>query len=137
MSTLVESSFFLKFMFDECRTVMSVKRGCRVWRGGPTGPLNGIGEELDSLFNVLSSSEGDIKGKVFGDMKAKEIPVCASIAYRGGVSGGRACVVRSTLTGEWSDDRSRLDVAAAEIGGIPFVTQKSERSGSLFLLEGQ
>jgi hypothetical protein len=45
-------------------------------------------------------------------------------------------VVRSTMTGEWSDDRSRLDVAAAEFGGIPFVTQKSKRSGSLFLSEG-
>jgi hypothetical protein len=36
-----------------------------------------------------------------------------------------------------SDDRSRLDVAAAEFGGIPLVTQKSKRSGSLFLSEGQ
>jgi hypothetical protein len=56
---------------------------------------------------------------------------------RGGCSGGNACVVRSTMTGEWSDDRSKLDVAAAEFGGIPFVTQKSKRSGSLFLSEGQ
>jgi hypothetical protein len=31
------------------------------------------------------------------------------------------------MTGEWSDDRSRLDVAAAEFGGITFVTQKSKR----------
>jgi hypothetical protein len=31
---------------------------------------------------------------------------------RGGCSGGTACVLRSTMTGEWSDDRSRLDVAA-------------------------
>jgi hypothetical protein len=36
---------------------------------------------------------------------------------RGGVSEVRACVVRSTMAGEWSDDRSRLDVAAAEFGG--------------------
>jgi hypothetical protein len=56
---------------------------------------------------------------------------------RGGCSGGRACVMRSTMTGEWSDDRSRLDVAAADFGGIPFVTQNSKRSDSLFLSEGQ
>jgi hypothetical protein len=56
---------------------------------------------------------------------------------RGGCSGGMACVVISTMTGEWSDDRSRLDVATAEFGGIPFVTRKSIRSGSLFLPEGQ
>jgi hypothetical protein len=37
------------------------------------------------------------------------------------------------LTGEWSDDRSKQDVAADEFGGIPFVTQKSKSSGSLFL----
>jgi hypothetical protein len=36
MSTLVYSSFFFKFIFDESRAVMSVERGCRVWRGGPT-----------------------------------------------------------------------------------------------------
>jgi hypothetical protein len=55
---------------------------------------------------------------------------------RSGVSGGRACVVSTTMTGEWSNDRLKLDVAAA-FGGIPFVTQKSKRSGSLFLSEGQ
>jgi hypothetical protein len=49
-------------MFDECRAFMSVERGCRVWRGGPTGPSDGIVEELDSLFIVLSSFEGDVKG---------------------------------------------------------------------------
>jgi hypothetical protein len=60
--TFAESSFFFKFMFDECRAVMSVERGCRIWRGGPTGPLDGIVEELDSFFNVFSSFEGDVKG---------------------------------------------------------------------------
>jgi hypothetical protein len=45
--------------------------------------------------------------------------------------------VSTTVTGEWSDDRSRQDVAAAEFGGIPFVTQKSKRWGSLFMSEGQ
>jgi hypothetical protein len=62
MPTFAESSFFFKFMFDECRAVMGVGRGCRVRRGGPTGPLDGIVEELDSLFNVFSSFEGDVKG---------------------------------------------------------------------------
>jgi hypothetical protein len=79
MPTLVESSFYFKFMFDEYRAVMSVGRGCRVWRGGPSGPLDGIVEELDSLFNVFSSFEGDVEGKMFGDKKAKEFPVCAPI----------------------------------------------------------
>jgi hypothetical protein len=55
---------------------------------------------------------------------------------RGGCSLGTACVLRSTMTGEWSDDRSRMDVAVAEFGGIAFVTQKSKRSGSLFLSRG-
>jgi hypothetical protein len=41
------------------------------------------------------------------------------------------------MAGEWSDDRSRQDVAVADFGGIPFVTQKFERSGILFLSEGQ
>jgi hypothetical protein len=61
MPTFAESSFFFKFMFDECRAVMSVESGCRVWLGGPTGPLDGI-EVLDSLFNVFSSFEGDVEG---------------------------------------------------------------------------
>jgi hypothetical protein len=56
---------------------------------------------------------------------------------RGGVSVGRACVVSTTMTGEWPDDRSKQDVAATEFGRIPFVTQKSKRLGSLFLSEGQ
>jgi hypothetical protein len=58
------------------------------------------------------------------------------VLKRGGVSGGRAWVVRTIMT-EWSNDRSRHDVAVAEFGGIPFVTQKYKRSGSLFLSEGQ
>jgi hypothetical protein len=62
MPTLAESSFFSKFMFDECRAVKSVERRCRVWRGGPTGSLDGIVEELDSLFSVFSSFEGDVEG---------------------------------------------------------------------------
>jgi hypothetical protein len=61
MPTLAESSFFFRFVFDECRAV-SVEWGCRVWRGGPTCALDSIVEELDSLFNVFSSFEGDIEG---------------------------------------------------------------------------
>jgi hypothetical protein len=49
-------------MFDECRAVMIVERGCIVWHFGPTGPLDGIVEELDSLFDVFSSFEGDVEG---------------------------------------------------------------------------
>jgi hypothetical protein len=49
MPTLAEAPFFFK-------------RGCRVWRGGPTSPLDGIGEELDSLLYVFSSFEGDVEG---------------------------------------------------------------------------
>jgi hypothetical protein len=59
---LAESSFFFKLMFDECRALMSVERGCIVWLGGPTSPLDGIVEELDRLFDVFSSFEGDVKG---------------------------------------------------------------------------
>jgi hypothetical protein len=59
MPTLAESSFFFKFMFYECWAVMSVEWGCRVWRGGPTCPLDGIVKELDSFFDVLSSFERD------------------------------------------------------------------------------
>jgi hypothetical protein len=62
MPTLAEPSLFLKFMFDECRAVMSVEGGCRVWRVGPTSPLDGIVEELDSLFSVFGSFEGGVKG---------------------------------------------------------------------------
>jgi hypothetical protein len=42
--------------------------------------LDGIVEELDSLFNVFSSLEGNVESKAFGDKKAKEIPVCSSVA---------------------------------------------------------
>jgi hypothetical protein len=47
MPTHAESSFFFKFMFDECRAVLSVDRGCRVSRGGPTVPLVGIGTDYE------------------------------------------------------------------------------------------
>jgi hypothetical protein len=37
----------------------------------------------------------------------------------GGVSGSSACIVRTTMAREWSDDRSKQDVAAAVFGGYP------------------
>jgi hypothetical protein len=55
----------------------------------------------------------------------------------GGFTGDSGEVARTTRTGEWSDDRSKQDVAVAKVDGIPFVTQKSSRSGGLLLLEGQ
>jgi hypothetical protein len=69
--------------------------------------------------------------------RQKKFQFVGQLLKRGGVSGGRACVVSTTMTGEWSDDRSKQDVAAAEFGRIPFMTQKSKRSGSLFLSKGQ
>jgi hypothetical protein len=42
-----------------------------------------------------------------------------------------------TKTGEWSEDKSRHDFATAKSEEIPFVTQKSIRSGILFTSDGQ
>jgi hypothetical protein len=39
--------------------------------------------------------------------------------------------------GERSEDMSKHDFATAKFWGIPFVTHKSTRSGSLFLPDGQ
>jgi hypothetical protein len=44
--------------FYLCLMNVGLERGCRVWRG----PLDGIGEEFDSLLYVFSSFEGDVKG---------------------------------------------------------------------------
>jgi hypothetical protein len=137
MQKLAESSFSFKFMFDECNAVMSVERGCRVWRGRPTGPLDGIVEELNSLFNVFRSFRGMLRVRRSVIRRRKKSQFVRRLLKRGGVSGGRACVVSTTMTGEWSDDRSKQDIAQAEFWGIPFVTLKSKRSGILFLSEGQ
>jgi hypothetical protein len=40
-------------------------------------------------------------------------------------------------TSEWLEDRSKHDFSTANSWGIPFVTQKSTRSSSLFLSGGQ
>jgi hypothetical protein len=60
--------------------------------------------------------------------------VCRLLKW-GGVSGGRACVVSTTMAGEWSDDRSKQDVAAVEFGGLPFVT-KVQKVGQLISVRG-
>jgi hypothetical protein len=52
---LVELSFFLKALSDEGRAAVGVEWGWRVGCGGPACPLDGITEELDSLFNVFRS----------------------------------------------------------------------------------
>jgi hypothetical protein len=54
---------------------------------------------------------------------------------RDGCSGGTACVVRSTTTGEWPDNRSRLAFAAAEFGGISFDT-KVQKVGQFISVRG-
>jgi hypothetical protein len=46
-------------------------------------------------------------------------------------------VVSITITGEWSDERSKHDFSIAKFWVIPSVTQKSSRSGSLFQSDGQ
>jgi hypothetical protein len=48
-----------------------------------------------------------------------------------------ACAFSVIKTGEWSEDRSRHNFATEKSWGIPFVTQKFSRSGSLFLLDGK
>jgi hypothetical protein len=47
------------------------------------------------------------------------------------------CDVGVIKTGEWSKNRSKHDFATAKSWGIHFVTQKSTRSGSLLLPDGQ
>jgi hypothetical protein len=53
------------------------------------------------------------------------------------LNGSSACDVSLIKTGECSEDRSKHDFATAKSWGIPFVKQKSTRSGSLFLSDGQ
>jgi hypothetical protein len=45
-------------------------------------------------------------------------------------------VVSVMITGEWSDERSKHNSAIAKFWMIPFVMQKSTRSGSLFQSDG-
>jgi hypothetical protein len=60
-------------------------------------------------------------------INAERNPSLCFYCLSGVVSLGRECVVSTSITGEWSDDRSRQDVAAAEFGGIPFVTEKVQK----------
>jgi hypothetical protein len=48
-----------------------------------------------------------------------------------------ACVVSVMIAADWSDERSKYYLAIAKFWVIPFVTQKSTRSGSLFKSDGQ
>jgi hypothetical protein len=50
---------------------VGVKWGWRVGCDGPTGPLDGIIEELDRLFYVFRSFKWDFKGEAFSDKVAK------------------------------------------------------------------
>jgi hypothetical protein len=47
------------------------------------------------------------------------------------------CAVNLIKTGEWSGDMSKHDFATAKSWRIRFVTQKSFRSGSLLLSDGE
>jgi hypothetical protein len=49
---------------------VGVEWGWRVGCGGPTGPLDGIIEEPDRVFNVFRSLKWDFKGEAFSDKVA-------------------------------------------------------------------
>jgi hypothetical protein len=68
--TLAELSFFFQSS-DERGAAMGVMWGWRARRGGPTGPLDGIIEELDRLFYVFRSFKWNFKGEAFSDKVAK------------------------------------------------------------------
>jgi hypothetical protein len=70
LPSLAELSFFFQVLSDEGRAVMGVEWGFRVGCGGPTCPLDGITEQLDSLFNVFRSFKWDFKGEAFSDKVA-------------------------------------------------------------------
>jgi hypothetical protein len=55
----------------------------------------------------------------------------------GYVSWFSVCACSVIKTGDWLEDRSKHDFATAKSWGIPFITQESTRSGSLFLSDGQ
>jgi hypothetical protein len=66
------------------------------------------------------------------------IPICMSIAWAWLFLLVQHIWCYSVIkTGEWSEDRSKHDFASAKSWGIPFVTQKSARSGRLLLSDGQ
>jgi hypothetical protein len=68
---LAELSFFFQSLSDERGAAVGVKWGWRVGCGSPTGPLDGIIEELDRLFYVFRSFKWDFKGEAFSDKVAK------------------------------------------------------------------
>jgi hypothetical protein len=61
MPSLAKSSFFLKFVFEVGRTVVSVDWSDVGRSGCPTGPLDGVIEGFYCLFNVISGFEGDVE----------------------------------------------------------------------------
>jgi hypothetical protein len=71
LPSLAELSVFLKSLSDERRAAVGVEWGWRVGCGGPTGPLDGIIEELDRLFNVFRSFKWYFKGEAFSDKVSK------------------------------------------------------------------
>jgi hypothetical protein len=99
-----------------------------VWRGAVEfGVAVQPAHWMVSLKSLTASSvpsvvlKGMLKVSRSVIRRRKKSQFVRRLLKRRGCSGGTACVVRSTMTREWSVDRSRLDVAAAEFGGIPFV----------------
>jgi hypothetical protein len=111
---------------------MCVERGCRVWRGSPTVPISVKSLTASSMSSVVLKGMLRVRRSVI--IRPKKSKFMRRLLKRGGASEVRACVVRSSMTGEWSDDRSRLDVAAAEFGGIPLVP-KSPKGRAVYFCQ--
>jgi hypothetical protein len=67
MPSFAKSAFFRDFFCDEWRAGVGVERVCRGWRGGPSSPLYGFIEEVNSGFNVRRRFKGNGKGQPVGD----------------------------------------------------------------------
>jgi hypothetical protein len=85
---------------------LSVERDCRVWRGGPTGPLDGIVEELNAMqdevrsINFCSSFTSSLENREYGRRDPSRWPrdtiYPQKLALISPTSGGRSVgVVRS------------------------------------------
>jgi hypothetical protein len=105
------------------------------WCCTPICPLYCIIEELDCCFNIVFG----LKGNIYLGLISYWWGVWShpNLYELGCFSWFSACAVSVIKTGEWSEDRSELDVATAKCRRAPFVTQNSTRSGSLFLSDGQ
>jgi hypothetical protein len=62
---------------------------------------------------------------------------CRKVLKYGSFSWFCTCVVTVTITRERSGEQSKHDLAIANFWVIPFLTQKSTKSGSLFQSDGQ